>query len=459
MEKKFAYFDDVEKDPDYIKYFQKDHSFIDFFFNSSEENNNKIKVILDYFQENKTQISFFAFLFDTYLMRRIHKSEFLIQLLTSFFTQFPNEKDDFLSKLKKLGFLYNFLCFKGIIKHDPELDYKDEGLFENFKPGTMQFIIQNDLIEDLQKCVLMNENFDFNNKITIHRYFIASYMGVNNYLSYIEFATLVGSIKCFKYLYLNNALPENDDELNKICCYAIAGGNTEIIHILEQKGAHFNKECLNYSIFFHHDDLINWLLINYPIDEKEIVYYQLYHNAMHYKAFFYFINNCYDEYATDESMFIASYFCLLPTIKYLIEIKGVSPDARDELNQTPLFNLGYSIGCLPIAKYLVETAHADVNARDHYGHTPIMIACDHGNIEIVKYLCENGADLTLKDQEKFTPFIWACLKDHINIVKYFIEERHFNINENDFKTKLLDYVNEKRHTEIYKYLLTCSVSK
>ena len=469
MKKKFVYLDDVEKDPNYIKYFQKEQVFIDFFLNNAEENNIKIKVILDYFQENKSQFSFFVFLFDFYLRIRMHKSEFLIQLVNSFFNHFPNEKDDFLTKLQKVDFLYSFLCFKGIIKQKIESDVNLEDLFENFKPGTMQFIIQNDLIEDFQKLVLMNENFDYNAKITIHKCFIGSSIArypldpkldYLEYLSYIEFAALTGSIKCFKYLYLNNALPNNDpEELNEICCYAIAGNNTEIIHILEQKGVNFNKECLNFSILFHHDNIINWLLINYQIDEKESMNsYNFKLGARHYKAFFYCINNYYDEYSSIESLSTALYYCLLPAIKYLIEVKGVSPEYRDELNQTPIFNLGYTIGGLPLARYLVENHHVDVNARDHYGRTPIMIACDNGNIEIVKYLCENGADLTLQDQEELTPFHHACIQGHIDIVKYFIEDRRLNINENGFKKKLQHYVNEKRNTDIYKYLASLSTN-
>lgn len=41
--------------------------------------------------------------------------------------------------------------------------------------------------------------------------------------------------------------------------YAVAGGNIEIIRILEQNNIAFNECDLNIAVYFHHYDLYNWL--------------------------------------------------------------------------------------------------------------------------------------------------------------------------------------------------------
>lgn len=47
---------------------------------------------------------------------------------------------------------------------------------------------------------------------------------------------------------------------------------------------------------------------------------------------------------------------------------------------------------MPAIKYLVEVVGADVNARDHDGYSPLHNAAARGDVEMLKYLVENGAD-------------------------------------------------------------------
>jgi ankyrin repeat protein len=54
---------------------------------------------------------------------------------------------------------------------------------------------------------------------------------------------------------------------------------------------------------------------------------------------------------------------------------------------------------LAVVKLLVEQGE-DVNAADSYGITPLMVAANLGDIEIVKFLIERGADLSAHDLGK-----------------------------------------------------------
>ncbi|MCG8469104.1 MAG: ankyrin repeat domain-containing protein [Gemmatimonadetes bacterium] len=51
-------------------------------------------------------------------------------------------------------------------------------------------------------------------------------------------------------------------------------------------------------------------------------------------------------------------------------------------------------GWLPAARYLVEELGADVNQRDDEGYTPLHNAASRGDLEVIRFLVEHGADVT-----------------------------------------------------------------
>ncbi len=52
-------------------------------------------------------------------------------------------------------------------------------------------------------------------------------------------------------------------------------------------------------------------------------------------------------------------------------------------------------GWLPSVRYLVEELGADVNSRDHNGYTALHHAAARGDVPLIQYLVEQGADVTL----------------------------------------------------------------
>ncbi|MBW3534289.1 MAG: ankyrin repeat domain-containing protein [Gemmatimonadetes bacterium] len=59
------------------------------------------------------------------------------------------------------------------------------------------------------------------------------------------------------------------------------------------------------------------------------------------------------------------------------------------------FHRGAPDGWLPAVKYLVEELGADVNARDANGFSPLHHAAARGDVEVIRFLVEKGADVTL----------------------------------------------------------------
>jgi len=70
-----------------------------------------------------------------------------------------------------------------------------------------------------------------------------------------------------------------------------------------------------------------------------------------------------------------------------------------------------------LEKMLAVNPSLDVNQKDEFGYTALHMACDRGNLAIVKVLLKRGVDLTLKDQDNFTALELAETAGHDEIVK------------------------------------------
>ena len=76
-------------------------------------------------------------------------------------------------------------------------------------------------------------------------------------LTLIEYAAFFGSLSIFKFLLLNHA-----SITNKLLDDAIAGGNTEIIHICQQYKCNVQINSFQMAIKYYHNDILAWLIEN-----------------------------------------------------------------------------------------------------------------------------------------------------------------------------------------------------
>lgn len=104
------------------------------------------------------------------------------------------------------------------------------------------------------------------------------------------------------------------------------------------------------------------------------------------------------------------------SIKKLIK-SGTNPNkSSKDGNTTPLIIISQK-GNLKILKYLLDNG-ADPNKTDKYGYTPLVEACIKQDSKIIKYLLENGADVGASNN---LALIESCKRGDLKIIKLLIK--------------------------------------
>ena len=76
---------------------------------------------------------------------------------------------------------------------------------------------------------------------------------------------------------------------------------------------------------------------------------------------------------------------------------------------------------LNLIKYLIENG-ANINIANKIGQTPLMIAISANNIMLSKYLLDRGADINIKNKYGQTPLMLAVESNNPSTVKWLIEK-------------------------------------
>ncbi|KAK2141624.1 hypothetical protein NP493_5178g00002 [Ridgeia piscesae] len=69
-----------------------------------------------------------------------------------------------------------------------------------------------------------------------------------------------------------------------------------------------------------------------------------------------------------------------------------------------------------------EKNKALVDTKDKFYKTPLMIACLHGNLQVTKFLVENGANLQSEDNFRWTPLHFACHSGMYDVIEYLVDK-------------------------------------
>jgi len=105
-----------------------------------------------------------------------------------------------------------------------------------------------------------------------------------------------------------------------------------------------------------------------------------------------------------------------------------------------------------VERLLREGAH--INARKGaYKTTALMEASVQGNVEVMRFLVENGADVNLVDKDGWTALMGATVEGRLESVKLLLELGAQVDAENDKGQTALVMASGPGHTEIREALL------
>ncbi|OHT14830.1 hypothetical protein TRFO_14777 [Tritrichomonas foetus] len=294
---------------------------------------------------------------------------YLIPIITTFFQQEELVEEIFGHNIIRLRLLEeNIIDFSQIYKYDksestffffaPEFqkyypEYFDENKIivrnlnmenhiikrlEGMNESEIAIIIRNDDIEQFQSFI-SRTNTSLNSNIPNSFYEICLFL--KNSVSLIEYAAFFGSTEIFKFLWVNNVnLPST------LCDFAVAGGNYEIVHLIESnKSLKYSSDNLLNAILFHRNDIAHYLNDTIGL-----------------------------EYTFD----VLAQCIMAYNIEIFVEICHLADD--------------------------------DINMGNEWGWTALHFATMHNRFDLVKLLCQvEGIDVMSRNNVYFVIFIQAFL--------------------------------------------------
>lgn len=211
----------------------------------------------------------------------------------------------------------------------------DELIRIGYLQGTIPYLIRKDDINAFQKLAASPDFYI--NQIVPKSMFYRSVFKWQK-LRLIHFAALCGAKEIFTYLLLNGADYDYQEHEAKLITYAIAGGNIEIVTLLDSKpGIDFNG-ALHVAAFYHQTDIFQWIydmktqdleslylndgsVLNWATISNNIssIVFCLQHNAN--------VNKMDDGFFTP--LHHAAKNCRREAIRILVRVKGLKFDPND----------------------------------------------------------------------------------------------------------------------------------
>lgn len=111
-----------------------------------------------------------------------------------------------------------------------------------------------------------------------------------------------------------------------------------------------------------------------------------------------------------------------------------------------------------ILRYLDNSDDASnvINKPDKDKRTPLQWACSMGSVEVVRALCDKGADVELKDESGWTAVMIASSAGRSDIVEELLYRGANPMAENPRGQTALHYAASKGHLEVARSLLVNS---
>ena len=177
---------------------------------------------------------------------------------------------------------------------------------------------------------------------------------------------------------------------------AAAGGNSEIVKLIIEKGAKANAQSRRCKFTPLYNAVIGNNAIGALTEQKKLRTARV------------LLDAGADVNAAGilgTPLHAAARYGSVPLIDMLLDA-GARADAVDELGNTPL----HFAGTFAAAERLIQ-AGANVNVQNKNGVTPLHVAASLLDVEQIKLLLANGADPKLCTTRRATAYAWAAMSD------------------------------------------------
>ena len=272
----------------------------------------------------------------------------------------------------------NFNKYLPVLTIVKELQSNNQPEIELYNEGSFGKIIFDDNIDDFIRLGLTKEQHAF------YSCSIDTFMQIEKReYSLFEMAALHGSVKCFKYILIN------DKKINKsICKFAVIGGSKEIINILIANEIDFSS-CASTCIAYHRIDLYDLILNDSNIDSSSI-------------------NECMTFINNAALCYIENNFGILAIRNHIDNNTLKLPLLHGNINAYMFFLKGIDISSI-------------FNEKDKNGNTLLHYACLKGFLKISELMMQNGANPNSLNNDLEIPYHYAAKYCDANS-KVFISE-------------------------------------
>ena len=216
------------------------------------------------------------------------------------------------------------------------------------------------------------------------------------------YAAFYGAVKCCQFLILEGCdLTKTDSSQRTLAQFAVAGGNVEVVRLLENNGCDF-ADTIKYATEYHQSPILRWLCRK-KFSSVAIV------PLMFHKA----------AYANNVKHVM---YCLA---------QGVDANLRDSAGKTPL-HIAAEGGFLDVLNILLSLPDIDVNASDLCLTTPLHCAAIFGRTFSVRLLL-NHPKINVNQQDKWgkSPLHWAASRGHSDAIEELLRRKDIDVNIKD----------------------------
>jgi len=359
--------------------------------------------------------------------------------------------------------------------------------------NSIEFYLLSDNVSAISDLTLTEANKKLNN-LFFHPRFLH-----DRNPTLVQFAAFYGSIECFKHLINLGA------SLKGVEKFAAAGGNMEIIHIVEEKGYSFDMTLKTVTRFRHYD-LFEILFNKNSFSAIDADYESLDADAAttidsvfakccktnNMYSLFYVLKNGASptKWSVSDKLYLAAEEGHLGVLKLLSSIPGVDYNKIIRGNN-PLFaaaengHLGSFLfllsqkgvnsnykkssktmlhasahnGHLDVVKFIIDQKLVDINSVDANNRIPLFSAIEGGYLSVIQIILTTpGLNLNMKDNDGQTALHFAARFAGAEIVKCLVSTNGFNINDVDKQGNTpFHYAASRENSSIAKVLASCQL--